>query len=102
MRDQATTYAFDEFVSGEMQDARFRAEYDALEDEFAFIRQLIELRHQQGLTQAQLAERVGTRQPSISRLEHGELGSFEFLHRVAEALGVRIEIRLRPKSSSSS
>jgi transcriptional regulator with XRE-family HTH domain len=80
----------------------FRAEYEALEGEFAFIRQLIELRRQKGLTQAELAEQVGTRQPSISRLEHGQLGSFEFLRRVAEALDAQVEIRLAPKRHSSS
>ena len=74
---------------------------EALEEEFAFIRQLIELRHQKGLTQAELAEQVGTRQPSISRLEHGQLGSFEFLRRVAEALDAQVEIHLTSKHHSS-
>jgi DNA-binding XRE family transcriptional regulator len=73
----------DKQATTQMEEPSFRAEYEALEEEFAFIRQLIELRHQKGSTQAELAEQVGTRQPSISRLEHGQLGSFEFLRRVA-------------------
>ena len=102
MEKQATTYEFDEYVAEQMEEPSFRAEYEALEEEFAFIRQLIELRHQKGLTQAELAEQVGTRQPSISRLEHGQLGSFEFLRRVAEALDAQVEIHLTPKHRSSS
>lgn len=102
MDRQASTYDFDEYIAEQMEDPAFRAEYEALEEEFAFIRQLIELRRQKGLTQAELAERVGTHQPSISRLEHGQLGSFEFLHRVAEALDAQVEIRLVSKHSSSS
>jgi DNA-binding XRE family transcriptional regulator len=102
MDRQAATYDFDEYVSEQMREPSFRAEYETLEEEFAFIRKLIELRQQKGLTQAELAEQVGTHQPSISRLEHGQLGSFEFLRRVAEALDAQVEIRLTPKHRSSS
>jgi DNA-binding XRE family transcriptional regulator len=102
MNERETIYSFDEYVAEQMEEPSFRAEYEALEEEFAFIRQLIELRRQKGLTQAELAEQVGTRQPSISRLEHGQLGSFEFLRRVAEALDAQVEIRLAPKKHSSS
>jgi predicted XRE-type DNA-binding protein len=102
MNERETTYSFDKYVAEQMEEPSFRAEYEALEEEFAFIRQLIELRRQKGLAQAELAEQVGTRQPSISRLEHGQLGSFEFLRRVAEVLDAQVEIRLAPKHRSSS
>lgn len=101
MDKQAATYDFDEYVAEQMEEPSFRSEYEELEEEFTFIRQLIELRLQKGLTQAELAERVGTHQPSISRLEHGQLGSFDFLRRVAEALDAQVEIHLTPKHRSS-
>jgi transcriptional regulator with XRE-family HTH domain len=48
-----------------------------------------------GLTQTQLAELVGTRQPSIARLENGSsLPSISFLQKVAAALDARVEVRL--------
>ncbi len=49
-----------------------------------------------GLTQRQLAERVGTRQSVISRLEDADYGghSLSMLQRVAEALGQRIEVQM--------
>ena len=50
---------------------------------------------QPGLTQAQLAEMVGTRQPSIARLENGtSTPSLTFLTKVAEALHAKIQVRL--------
>ena len=60
--------------------------------------QIARLRIQRGLTQAQLAELVGTKQPSIARLEAGEsLPSLSFLEKVAAALGARIEISVIPE-----
>jgi len=47
------------------------------------------------LTQTQLAELVGTRQPSIARLENGSsVPSISFLKKVAAALDARIEVKL--------
>ena len=59
--------------------------------------QVARLRMLRGLTQAQLAERVGTRQPSIARLENGSsTPSLSFLTRVADALDAKIEFKLIP------
>jgi transcriptional regulator with XRE-family HTH domain len=52
-----------------------------------------------GLTQAQLAEMVGSRQPSIAKLENGTSApSLSFLTKIAEALGAKIEIKLIPET----
>jgi ribosome-binding protein aMBF1 (putative translation factor) len=53
------------------------------------------LRKEAGLSQKELAERVGTTQSVISRLEDAEYSghSLEMLQRIAEALGRRIELR---------
>jgi DNA-binding XRE family transcriptional regulator len=60
--------------------------------------QIARLRIQRGLTQAQLAEMVGTRQPSIARIESGKsLPSLSFLERVAQVLNARVEIRIVPQ-----
>jgi DNA-binding XRE family transcriptional regulator len=60
--------------------------------------QIARLRIQRGLTQAQLAEMVGTRQPSIARLENGSsVPSLSFLDRIATALDARIELRVVPR-----
>ena len=59
--------------------------------------QVARLRMLRGLTQAQLAEMVGTRQPSIARLENGTSAPrISFLTKIAEALGAKIEFKLIP------
>lgn len=72
-----------------------RKAYAALEDEFAFLDEVLKARASSGLTQAQLAERVGTTQSAIARLESGaRKPSVATLQRYASALGYRVEIKL--------
>jgi ribosome-binding protein aMBF1 (putative translation factor) len=62
----------------------------------AIIGQIIyDARAKAGLTQAQLAKLVGTKQPVISQLEDADYEghSLSMLRRIAEALGKRLEIR---------
>ena len=53
-----------------------------------------------GLTQKQLADRIGTHQSVIARLEDADYDahSLTILRRIAESLGKRIEVRFVPKS----
>ena len=70
------------------------AEYDKLQPEFALIRAVIEARTRRGLTQTELAERIGTKQSVISRLEIGKANpSVAFLRKLAEALSSNLQIR---------
>lgn len=76
-----------------MENPEFREAYDALEPEYSVIRQIIRMRTEQHLTQAELAERIGTRQSSIARMESGHVNpSLGFLKRVAAALGKKVTI----------
>ncbi len=78
-----------------MRDPEFRKEYEALEPEFALARTLIEARTNAGLTQEEVAERMGTTQSVVARLEGGgSLPSMKTIRRYAEATGTRPEIRL--------
>jgi predicted transcriptional regulator len=78
-----------------MRDPGFRKEYEALEPEFALARTLIEARTNAGLTQEQVAERMGTTQSVVARLESGSsLPSMKSIRRYAEATGTKPEIRL--------
>lgn len=72
-----------------------RKAYEALADEFSFLDEVLKARASAGLTQAELAERVGTTQSAIARLESG-VGkpSVATLQRYASALGYRLEIKL--------
>jgi len=76
-----------------MQDPAFRAEYEALEDEFRLADALIRTRASADMTQADVAEAMNTSQSYIARLEGGSVTpSFKALQRFAEATGTRLRI----------
>ena len=84
-----------------MKDPEFRKEYESLEPEYKLAAALIRLRLAKGLTQAQLATLLNTKQESIARLESGSsLPSLSTVKRVADALDADLEISLRPKSEA--
>ena len=74
-------------------------EYEALEPEFGLLREMLKAREVAGLTQADVAERMGTKPPSITRLESSLTSgkhspSVATLKKYAEAVGCQLEIRL--------
>jgi len=84
-----------------MRDPEFREQYEALEPEYKLAAAVIRLRVARGLTQAQLADLLNTRQESIARLESGSsLPSLSTVRKVADALDADLEINLRPKNRS--
>ena len=83
-----------------------RNAYEALGPEFEILRQMLQARKDAGLTQAEVAERMGTKPPAVTRLE-SSLGSGKHspslatLKRYAEAVGCRLEVRLVGTSGKS-
>ena len=78
------------------QSPEFVAEYDALDAQYAFARQVIAARIKEGMTQAELAKRIGTSQANISKLEHGTLNpSFDMARRVADGLGKKLLVSMK-------
>lgn len=77
------------------KDPAFREAYEALEEEFALAAQVIEARARAGLTQVELAERMGTSQSAIARLESGtSRPSVATLEKLAKATGSKLRIAL--------
>lgn len=78
------------------------AEYEAQAPEFELARELITARTRAGLTQSELAERMGVSQPVVARIE-GSIGSRKHapslatLRKYADACGQRLVIRFEPK-----
>ena len=65
--------------------------YDALESEFALIDSLLSMCQKAGLTQEELAERMGTQKGNISGLEKGSSNpSWKTLEKYAHACGFDI------------
>ena len=80
-----------------MKDARYRKDYDALEEEFALMAEVAKARARAGLSQAELAKRMKTTQSTIARLESGRgLPSTRTLGRFAKATGHRLKISFEP------
>ena len=74
-----------------------KAEFDRLKPEFAFLDQVLAARKAAGLTQAEIARRIGTTQSAVARLEAGSskhLPSLTTLHKYANAVGCHVEIKL--------
>jgi len=76
-----------------------REAYDALEDEYKILNVLLHARKDSGLTQDEIALRMGTTKSAISRLESSfhsnkHSPSFSTLRKYAAALGKRVEISL--------
>lgn len=85
-----------DFKNELMKDPAFKQAYEDLEPEYQIVRAIIERRIQKGMTQAELARKVGTRQSAIARLESGTYNpSLRFLKKVAKALDAQVKISLK-------
>ena len=87
----------DEAIARWRKDPAYRKDYDALEQEFALVSQVIKARADAGLTQEQLAKRMNTSQAVVARLESGRImPSMRTLTRFAQATGHRLKISFEP------
>jgi DNA-binding XRE family transcriptional regulator len=87
------------FVEQLLADPKVKAAYDALEEEFTALDALLTARKEAGLTQAQVAERMGTTTSAVSRLESSLASekhspSFSTLRKYAAACGKTLRISL--------
>ncbi len=72
-----------------------KAAYDALAEEFAIARELTAARARAGLSQAEVAQRMGTTQSVVARLESGRRPpSLRTVQRYAHAVGGRAVVRI--------
>ncbi|MGE4194636.1 MAG: helix-turn-helix domain-containing protein [Pseudodesulfovibrio sp.] len=59
--------------------AEYAREYEALEDEFSIAQAMIRARSRAGLSQAEVARRMGVSQPRIAKIESGTNVSLNIL-----------------------
>ena len=84
-----------------MKEPGYKAEYEALDEEFQLARVLIEARTRAGLSQTDLACRMETSQSYVARIESGEVQpSTAALSRFAHATGSRLKIMFEPARSA--
>jgi ribosome-binding protein aMBF1 (putative translation factor) len=91
------TQSFDDLKAELLRDPAVRAEYDARAEEFEIASELIAARLRAGLSQEQLARRMGISQSAVARIESGRhWPSRATLQRYAKAKGARPVVRLVP------
>jgi len=82
---------FEELKKELMQNPEFRAEWEKNDVKMDIALMIEEARIKKGITQAQLAKKMKTKQSAISRVESGNyLPSLSFLERMAKALGTEL------------
>jgi DNA-binding XRE family transcriptional regulator len=106
MKYDPVSYNPQKVLDNDRQDPDFQKAYKALEDEFSTLDALLSARRLAGMTQEQVASRMGVSQPSLARVE-ASLGSrrhspsLEMLRKYAAAVNCKLEIKLVPCNSHS-
>lgn len=85
-----------------LKEPGYKKAYEALEPEFDLAHKLIEARVKSGLSQEELAARMGTSQSSIARMESGTAWpSMRTLARFAKATSCELKIEFRPRRNAA-
>lgn len=84
---------FRKHLERSLQDPEFKAEWDAQATERALMRQIVEARLEEGLSQQELARRCGMKPANLCRLENGNGNpSVATLNKIAHGLGRELQI----------
>lgn len=84
---------FQKFKKRLLQDKEIKKAYDDLKPEFDLIASVLSKRIEKGITQKELAKKIGTKQSAISRFESGQYNpSLAFLQKIAEGLNAKLKI----------
>jgi ribosome-binding protein aMBF1 (putative translation factor) len=89
------TIPFEKLKARLLANPKVKAEYNALAPEFEIAAELLRARLRAGLSQTELAARMGTSQSAVARLESGDtLPSTKTLLRYAQATGSKVRVKL--------
>ena len=88
---------FEDWLRKELKDPKFRKGYDQEKRAIFLSYRILTLREKLGLSQKQMAVRMGTSQQAVARLESGVYEGFTLktLEKVAEALGAELVVDIR-------
>ena len=87
---------FNEFKKELLQNKETAREYERLKPRYRLISELISARIKKGMTQKELAEKMGTKQSAIARLESGNVNpSIGFLEKMATVMGYKLTVNFQ-------
>ena len=89
----------EEDIAERMKSPGFKKAWHDLDSEFELLESMIKAREKAGISQGELARKIGTKQPALSRLERGGFSkaTVETLKKIADALGMRLVVKLQKK-----
>ncbi len=91
----------EEVLAEHLQDPEFRREWERTRFADAVATRILAYRVDQGLTQTELAKRLGMNQSAVARLEAGDHEpSLATLRRLAQVLGLEFHIDITPDTIS--
>ena len=92
-----------EVLAEQLDDAEFRAKWEAQAPARALALLLVQHRVDHGLTQTALARKLGMKQPAVARMESGEhVPTITTLVRIADALEVEFLVDIKPAAKQRS
>ena len=99
MKRNMPTKTHRQMVTEWKRDPEFKAAYDELETEYVLLRELLQARQRAGLTQAEVAKKMGTKAPAVTRLEtalsdNRQSPTLATLKKYAQAVGCKLEVHL--------
>jgi len=85
--------SFDRYLAQQLKNPKFKKYYDEYCKQLEIAYQILKLRKQQKMSQAELARRIGTRQSNIARMETGQQNfTTTTLQKIAAAFGCKLKI----------
>jgi ribosome-binding protein aMBF1 (putative translation factor) len=88
---------FDVYLRRKLADPVFAEHFEDEGGKYDLAHRVRDLREAAGLSQAEVAERMGTKQPSIARIERAEAWpKIETLQKLARVFGMRLQIDFVP------
>ncbi len=97
MKNKQTKYYkavdFNEHLARELKNPKFRKYYDEHGKQLEIAYQILQLRRRSGISQARLAEKIGTTQSNIARMEMGQQNfTTETLQKIADAFDRNLKV----------
>ncbi len=88
---------FNDFLKKQLEDPAVKTEYQKIDPHYQVAKAVIKLRVKRGVTQKELALRIGSTQAVVSRIESGAVNcSIETIQKISEALDAKLMIQIEP------
>ena len=87
---------FDDYLAEELKDPEAKRLFDEYGRQLEISYKILQTRKQKGLSQAELAKKIGTKQSNVARIESGQQNvTIKLLDRIALALDMQLEVSFK-------